>query len=114
MKEGLISTERIADPVKYKSYSHLIKIALNLCISSFFNGYGFGSVNTIDTRELVRIYEVDVEPSLIQGLITAVLAFSAAFGSWSGKYFLERYSRRYPLPKLTIENAFYSLTKLSC
>lgn len=81
-------------PQTYRSRPHLLKITLNICLSSFYFGYSNGYFNSIPFDGIVQIYSLQhYSKPQMQGFLTGCLSITGALGAYLSSFLLQRCSR---------------------
>lgn len=66
-----------------------------IALSSIYFGYVQVYLGAIKIETIVKVYNVDFDQSLAQGLLNGCIPFGAIFGSLSIQLLLSKLSRRY-------------------
>lgn len=95
---------------RYRSFDHLLKVVLNVCLSPFTYGFANGYFNSISIYDIAKIYEVEgYSLSTLQGVITGVLPFTGGIGAYFTSYMLNRFSRKQMFEILAVYTFFIHL-----
>ncbi len=78
---------------KYNSLLKLIGLTTTCGLSAFYFGYCITYFNAIPYKKIVEIYSIEPK-RLTEGLITASINFTGAFGAMTSMYFANRLSCR--------------------
>lgn len=81
-------------PTTYKSYAQLLKMVINVGLSSFYFGFSLAYFNAINFDDIVQIYQLQgFDRSMTQGWITGCISAAACLGALISTYLINNFSR---------------------
>ena len=81
--------------IRYKSYPYLLRLCLNICLSSFYFGFSNGYFNAINFDHIVQIFHIEKYPkAAAQGILTGFMSVTGGLGAFSSSYLLQKFSRK--------------------
>jgi MFS family permease len=91
---GSIKFQIPTETTRYKSYSQIILIVVNLSLSNLYFGYCLVYISTIDFNEVIEIFSISLESSTAKGILTGCIPVGAGIGALLGLKLIHVFSRR--------------------
>lgn len=67
---------------------------MNVCLSGTYSGYVMGYFNALNFDDTVRIFDIQADRALMQGLLSFCVAFGAGIGSYYARIVIDNFSRK--------------------
>ena len=81
----------------YKSFFALLLRVINLCLGSFYFGYGLAYFGTFKFDTIAEIFGIEGNIETVEGLLQGCIPVGGGIGALSSSIILKRFSRRYIL-----------------
>lgn len=79
----------------YKSFAQITLIVFNISLSSFYFGYSVIYFAAVPYETISKIYGIELDVALAQGLLNGAIGVGALFGSFLSSFLLNKFTRRY-------------------
>lgn len=86
-------------------------MALILAISSFEFGYALCEISTVPITNLMKYYDIHMDPGAANGLLVGIMPFGGIFGCIINRLFLYLFSRKYSI--IYRRNAHFAVASLN-
>jgi len=70
-------------------------ICLNIALGSFYFGYSLAYLATIPIETTIKIFNIDLQPSVASGLLNGCIPVGGLLGAMGSSIIISRFSRRY-------------------
>jgi hypothetical protein len=71
-----------------------LAVIINVCLSAFYFGYMIIYLSVIDFDAIRKVFSIDMDPAVAEGLLTFCVPLGGLFGSYFSSFFISRLSRR--------------------
>lgn len=71
-----------------------MKVMMNVCLAAAYSGYLLGYFNTLNFDDTVRIFDIQADRALMQGLLSFCVPFGAGVGGYYARIVIDGFSRR--------------------
>ena len=88
-KDGLLLKE-----IRYRSFTQLLLMVLNLCLSPFYFGYSIQYLGTFKFENIMEIFHIDMDIDLAKGLYNACIPIGGGIGALTSFFLLKNLSRK--------------------
>jgi len=89
-----LSIFRHFEHTKIRDPYHSLFYTLTLCMSNIYFGYTLVYLSSVDFPVIVKVYSIDYDINLAQGIFQGITPIGGAVGAVSSTYFISKLSRR--------------------